>query len=252
MIRVHSEKIIIFNGVSKHYRRKPVHRNSLKALFSKDAGSGASSLFTAVGDVNFAIPRGAAVALLGGNGAGKSTLLKLLTRVTLPDEGVIAVRGRLLCLLEVGAGFHHDLSGLENITLSGALLGLSAKEVGAAREDIIAFSGLASAIHEPVRTYSSGMLLRLAFSIGVYLQTDILAIDEALAVGDRAFQIRCLQKIRELSTQGRTLFLVSHDIGQLRAVCDTGLVMQEGRLVMQGDIESAIRFYEKQSGENKG
>lgn len=247
-----AKNIIIFNGVSKHYRRQPARRNSLKDIFSRNAASGDDSLFTAVSGVNFAIPRGAAVALLGSNGAGKSTLLKLLTRVTLPDEGVIEVRGRLLCLLEVGAGFHHDLSGLENITLSGALLGLSAKEVGAAREDIIAFSGLASAIHEPVRTYSSGMLLRLAFSIGVYLQTDILAIDEALAVGDHVFQMKCLQKIRELSAQGRTLFLVSHDIAQLRAVCDTGLVMQKGRLVMQSDIETAIRFYEKQSGENKG
>lgn len=246
-----SESIITFEHVCKYYERHPEQGNSLKALFRKKQMQHRAP-FVAVDDVTFTVKRGEAIALLGGNGAGKSTLLKLLTRVTLPDEGEIRVNGRLVCLLEVGAGFHHDLSGLENIALSGALLGISSKEVSAACNDIIAFSGLAQAIHEPVRTYSSGMLLRLAFSIGVFLQTDILAIDEALAVGDAAFQVRCLAKIRELSAEGRTLFLVSHDVSQLRAVCQSGLVMNKGRLVMQGDIENAIHFYQQSSGENSG
>lgn len=239
-----SEHIITFKHVCKRYTRQPVRDNSLKALLTRRPRQAEVPQFTAVDDVTFSVPRGEAIALIGGNGAGKSTLLKLLTRVTLPDEGVIHVKGRLVCLLEVGAGFHHDLSGLENIALSGALLGLRAKEVKAVREEIIAFSGLADAINEPVRTYSTGMLLRLAFSIGVFVQADILAIDEALAVGDTEFQSRCLNKIRELNVQGRTLFLVSHDVSQLRAVCHRGLVMDKGRLVMQGDIESAIQFYQ--------
>lgn len=245
-----SEHIITFDHVCKHYTRQPVRDNSIKALLTRKPRQANTPRFTAVDDVTFSVPRGEAIALIGGNGAGKSTLLKLLTRVTLPDEGAIHVKGRLVCLLEVGAGFHHDLSGLENIALSGALLGLCAKEVAAIREEIVAFSGLTDAINEPVRTYSTGMLLRLAFSIGVFVQADILAIDEALAVGDAEFQARCLNKIRELNSQGRTLFLVSHDVSQLRAVCQRGLVMDQGRLVMQGDIESAIQFYQQQAGKH--
>lgn len=241
---IRDDTIITFDQVTKCYDRHSGQGNTLRNMLSRRP-PGQREVFTAVDAVSFSVPAGASVALLGGNGAGKSTLLKLLTRVTLPTQGRVRVRGRLMCLLEVGAGFHHDLSGMENIILSGALLGVPPHEVSAAMDDIIAFSGLGAVIHEPVRTYSSGMLLRLAFSTGVFLNTDILAIDEALAVGDAAFRARCLAKLKDLNARGRTLFLVSHDAAQLRAVCRTGLVMHRGRLVMHGDIDDAIYLHKQ-------
>jgi len=199
--------------------------------------------FTALESVSFHLPAGGALGVIGGNGAGKSTLLKLLTRVTRPTRGRIAVAGRMSSLLEVGGGFHHDLSGRENIYLAGAILGLSARDVRTRFDDIVAFSGLESSLSQPVRTYSSGMYLRLAFSIGVTLDSHILVIDEALAVGDSEFQARCLSRIEAFRRAGGTLVLVSHDEHQLRAVCERGLLLDNGRVIYDGDISSALAQY---------
>lgn len=240
-----STSMIRFENITKSYSlQRRQQTSSLRGLFSRESASKTDAMAVVVNDVTFTINAGDSVALLGGNGAGKSTILKLLTRLTLPDSGNITVNGKLSCLLEVGAGFHHDLSGLENIALSGALLGMRPHEVSQVRQHIIDFSDIGSAIEQPVRTYSSGMLLRLAFSIGVYLYTDILAIDEALAVGDSSFQARCLSKINQLNQQGRTLVLVSHDMSQLRRICRSGLVMHQGQLIAHCDIEQAITLYD--------
>lgn len=199
--------------------------------------------FTALDDVSFHLPAGGALGVIGRNGAGKSTLLKLLSRVARPSAGRIHVRGTLSSLLEVGAGFHPDLTGRENIFLAGAVMGMSPASTRKALDHIVAFSELEAFIDNPVRTYSSGMYLRLAFSIGIHLGSDILVIDEALAVGDRSFRARCLERIGDFRQQGGTLVLVSHDSNQLAAVCDTGMVLEHGRVVCLDGIDAALRYY---------
>ncbi|WP_260480574.1 ABC transporter ATP-binding protein [Enterobacter sp. WCHEn045836] len=197
----------------------------------------------AVDRVSFSVKPGESVGIIGGNGAGKSTVLKLLTRVSRPTDGRITVSGHISSLLEVGAGFHPDLNGRENIYLSGAILGMSRKKVQERMDSMVEFSGLADFLERPVRTYSSGMLLRLAFSVGIHLDSDILVIDEAIAVGDVAFQAHCMEKIHEFRRNGGTLVLVSHVGGHLMEVCERGLVMEKGRLVYDGAIKDALDTY---------
>ncbi|WP_435952400.1 ABC transporter ATP-binding protein [Dryocola sp. BD626] len=197
----------------------------------------------AINDVSFAIKEGESVGVLGRNGAGKSTLLKLLTRVTRPSAGRINVSGSMSSLLEVGAGFHHDLSGLENIFLAGSILGMSRRTTKHRLDEIVAFSELENFLAQPVRTYSSGMFLRLAFSVGIHLESDILVIDEALAVGDKNFQEKCFRRIDEFKAKGGTLVLVSHDENQLRAVCERGILLSHGELKFDGDINTALQHY---------
>ena len=180
---------------------------------------------------------------MGHNGAGKSTLLKLLTQIILPSSGRIKVNGSYSCLLEVGTGFHHELTGSENIYLSGAILGMSHDEVKKKMDDIIAFSEIGNFIDVPVKFYSSGMYLRLAFAIGVHLDSDILVIDEALAVGDSQFQAKCIEKIKKIKLEGKTIVLVSHDENQIKALCTRCLVMDHGKLVYNGSTESALNVY---------
>jgi len=204
--------------------------------------------FTALEDISFHLPAGGALGICGSNGAGKSTLLKLLSRVSRPTAGRVKVRGQLSSLLEVGAGFHHDLSGRENIFLAGAILGMAPRDVSARLDKIVAFSGLEPFLTQPVRTYSSGMFLRLAFSVGVHLDCDVLVIDEALAVGDREFRARCLARIKEFRRAGGTLVLVSHDSSQLAAVCETGLVLSNGRMQFYGDIHTALSLNAQPKG----
>ncbi|MEG2569154.1 MAG: sugar ABC transporter ATP-binding protein, partial [Acinetobacter sp.] len=162
---------------------------------------------------------------------------------TRPSAGRITVRGRISSLLEVGAGFHHDLNGRENIFLAGAILGMNRRAVQCKLDEMIDFAGLASFIDAPVRSYSSGMLLRLAFSVGIHLDSDILVIDEALAVGDQNFKIRCVEKISQFQCNGGTLVLVSHDDVQLRAICKYGLLLSAGKVVFGGDIDIALAQY---------
>jgi lipopolysaccharide transport system ATP-binding protein len=198
--------MIHFSAVSKIYSSKAVHNKTLREIFSfskqKNPLNNENENFIAATDISFSIAKGESVAIVGHNGAGKSTLLKLLTQIILPSSGRIKVNGSYSCLLEVGTGFHHELTGSENIYLSGAILGMSHDEVKKKMDDIIAFSEIGNFIDVPVKFYSSGMYLRLAFAIGVHLDSDILVIDEALAVGDSQFQAKCIEKIKQIKLEG--------------------------------------------------
>ena len=238
--------MIKFESVSKSYISDKKRNDSFKDLFSfsKDRGANVTdSTFLAVDDVSFAVEKGSSIGILGRNGAGKSTILKLLTRIILPSQGRVVVNGNISCLLEVGAGFHQDLSGYENILLSGAILGMKRKEILNKIEKIIDFSEINDFISSPVKHYSSGMYLRLAFSVGVHLDSDILVIDEALAVGDSLFQEKCLKKIKEIKKEGKTIVFVSHDAEQVRAVCDQCIVMAKGKVLYIGKTDKAIKEY---------
>ncbi|CNF31532.1 ABC transporter ATP-binding protein [Yersinia intermedia] len=238
--------MIRFESVSKSYISDKKRNDSFKDIFSFSKNRGANvtdSTFLAVDDVSFSVEKGSSIGILGRNGAGKSTILKLLTRIILPSQGRVVVNGNISCLLEVGAGFHQDLSGYENILLSGAILGMKRKEIINKIEEIIDFSEINDFISSPVKHYSSGMYLRLAFSIGVHLDSDILVIDEALAVGDSLFQDKCLKKIKGIKKEGKTIVFVSHDAEQVRAVCDQCIVMAKGKILYIGKTDKAIKEY---------
>jgi ABC-type polysaccharide/polyol phosphate transport system ATPase subunit len=183
------------------------------------------------------------LAVVGANGAGKSTLLGAIAGLCRPDQGRITVRGRICPLLQLGAGFHPDLTGAENITLNGALLGLGRARLEALRGRIVEFSGVAPFIDEPLRAYSSGMVLRLAFSVAIHVDPDVLVIDELLSVGDPSFQESCLAKIRELRAAGKTLVCASHDLNALRSLCDEAVWLDRGRLVSAGPIDAVLAGY---------
>ena len=214
-------------SLSKTYRLKSNKRSS----------------FDALKNVSFSISEGESVGIIGRNGAGKSTLLKLLSDVTFPTSGEAKIAGSFSSLLEVGTGFHPDLSGRDNIFLNASIIGISKKEVNAELENIIAFSGVGKFIDEPLRTYSSGMKLRLAFSVLAHLKTDIIALDEVLAVGDSMFQIKCMERIFDFKKQGRTILFVSHNLSAVKKLCNRTLVIESGEIVFDGSTESAIQFY---------
>ena len=185
-------------------------------------------------DITFQIRRGEAVGLIGHNGCGKSTTLKLLTRIMYPDSGTITMNGRVSSLLELGAGFHPDMSGRENIYTNAAIFGLTKKEIDSRLEEIVDFSELGEFIDNPVRTYSSGMYMRLAFSVAINVDADILLIDEILAVGDANFQTKCFNKLREIKAQGTTIVIVSHSLGQIEQICDRSIWIHEGLIRAEG------------------
>ncbi|MCQ2577030.1 MAG: ABC transporter ATP-binding protein [Treponema sp.] len=201
--------------------------------------------FWALKDLNFEIKQGDRVGIIGKNGAGKSTLLKVLSRVTAPTEGDVKIKGRIASLLEVGTGFHPELTGRENIYLNGAILGMKRREVDRKIDEIIAFSEIEKHIDTPVKRYSSGMYVRLAFAVAAHLDSEILIADEVLAVGDAAFQKKALGKMNELSTgQGRTVLFVSHQMNAVKNLCNKGIVMEKGTLVRQDDnIQDSINWY---------
>lgn len=201
--------------------------------------------FWALRDVEFEVPQGKAFGLIGRNGSGKSTLLKLLSRVTPPTEGEATTVGRLGSLLEIGAGFHMELTGRENVYLNGTILGMKRREISSKFEEIVEFSGVRQFIDTPVKRYSSGMYLRLAFAVAVHLDTEILLVDEVLAVGDSAFQKTCLEKLAHLVYDGRTVMFVSHNLAAVSRVCSETLVLDKGRVVFNGDTTRAIAFYDK-------
>ncbi len=208
--------------------------------------SGASSLskdFWALKDVSFEIKRGEVVGIVGRNGAGKSTLLKILSKITEPTEGRAEVFGRVGSLLEVGTGFHPELTGRENVFLNGAILGMHRSEVSTKFDDIVEFSELSEFIDTPVKHYSSGMYTRLAFAVAAHLDTEILLVDEVLAVGDVSFQKKCLGKMGEVADQGRTVLFVSHNMSVLQTLCERGILLRKGRLLLNGDIDAAVRDY---------
>ncbi len=199
--------------------------------------------FWALQDVSTEIHVGDVVGVIGRNGSGKSTLLKILSQITQPTTGEVEVRGRLGSLLEVGTGFHPELTGRENIYLNGILLGMSRREVSLKLDDIISFAGVEKFIDTPVKRYSSGMSVRLAFSVAAQLESEILILDEVLAVGDQAFQRRCLGKVNEVAGSGRTVLVVSHNLPILQNVCNRGLLLKDGRVHMDDKINAVVRRY---------
>jgi lipopolysaccharide transport system ATP-binding protein len=209
---------------------------------------GDSKYVWALKDINFEINQGEVVGIIGKNGAGKSTLLKILSRVTEPTLGKLKYKGRLASLLEVGTGFHPDLSGRDNVYLNGAILGMKKHEIAKKFDEIVEFSGVARYIDTPVKRYSSGMYVRLAFAVAAHLEPDILVIDEVLAVGDQEFQDKCLGKMKDVAGQGRTVLFVSHNILPIKAICKRGLLMKNGTLIADGKIDSVISEYLKAEG----
>jgi len=199
--------------------------------------------FYALKDVSFHVDHGECMAIVGGNGAGKSTLLSLVTGLCLPTEGRIAVNGRVAALLELGSGFHPDLTGAENILLNASLLGLSRKRTETCFDDIVEFSGVGDFIEDPIRTYSSGMTMRLAFAVAVHVDPDILIVDEVLAVGDQAFQAKCFDRIARFKAEGRTLLFVSHSPQLVRQFCDRTLWLDNGQAVLIGTPDEVLNAY---------
>jgi lipopolysaccharide transport system ATP-binding protein len=205
---------------------------------------GTSDIVWSLKDINFDINQGDAVGIIGRNGAGKSTLLKLLSRVTSPTTGSIKVKGRIASLLEVGTGFHPELSGRENIFLNGAILGMRKKEITRKLDEIIDFSGVERYIDTPVKRYSSGMYVRLAFAVAAHLESEILIVDEVLAVGDAEFQKKCLGKMGDISKgEGRTVLFVSHNMAAVKSLCSSGIVLENGLIKHSGDATSSVSYY---------
>lgn len=197
-------------------------------------------------DINITINKGETVALIGINGSGKSTLLKLLTKIIYPNKGTIKINGKLTSLLELGAGFHPDFSGRENIYFNASIFGLTKKEIDNRLDDIIKFSELEAYIDNPIRTYSSGMYMRLAFSVAINVDAEILLIDEILAVGDQHFQAKCLNKMKELKEQGKTMVFVSHSMEAVDFLCERSIWLSEGRIKMDGKTKDVIKEYLKE------
>ena len=235
--------LIEVDNVSKafwrHHRRKLL-RDKIADLFRRRREE---DYFYALRDVSFTVEKGEAVALIGGNGAGKSTMLSVVTGLAQPSKGRVKVRGRVAALLELGSGFHPDLSGEENVFVNAALLGLSEGEVKARFEDIVDFSGIREFIGEPTRTYSSGMLMRLAFSIAVHVRPDILIVDEILAVGDTEFQEKCLKRIVELRQKQTTILCVSHSPTMVTGFCDRAIWLHQGQVVLDGRSSRVMQAY---------
>lgn len=198
---------------------------------------------TVLDDISFFVEKGEALALIGANGCGKSTMLKLLTKIMYPNSGKISINGRVACLIELGAGFHPDMTGRENIFINASIFGLSHKEIERRMDDIIAFSELETFIDNPVRTYSSGMYMRLAFSIAINVDADILLVDEILAVGDASFQAKCFAKMQELKANGVTIVIVTHDMDTVQSFCDRAIWIKDTRIAAQGDPQQTVQSY---------
>lgn len=203
--------------------------------------------FYALRDINLKINQGETVGIIGKNGAGKSTLLKILSRITPPSKGRIVLRGRIASLLEVGTGFHLELSGRENVFLNGSILGMKKKEIEKRFDEIVDFSGVEKFLDTPLKHYSSGMQLRLAFAVAAFLEPEILIIDEVLAVGDAEFQKKCMGKMDEVSKSGRTILFVSHNMTAVSSLCKTGILLDKGSIVYNGDVEECIRLYSEKN-----
>lgn len=209
---------------------------------------GESDIVWSLKNINFEINQGEAVGIIGKNGAGKSTLLKLLSRVTSPTTGEIKVKGRIASLLEVGTGFHPELSGRENIYLNGAILGMRKKEITRKLDEIIDFSGVERYIETPVKRYSSGMYVRLAFAVAAHLESEILIVDEVLAVGDAEFQKKCLGKMSDISKgEGRTVLFVSHNLASVKSLCSRGILLENGLIRLDSNVDNTLIVYQKAS-----
>ena len=255
--------IISINDLSKRYHRALPDHSKLDTLGETLVGAvkrpfrflrkatkkrSGDDFFWALRDINVRVEPGEVVGFIGANGAGKSTLLKVLSRITEPTTGRIVLRGRLASLLEVGTGFHPQLTGRENVFLNGAILGMKRQEIRAKFDEIVAFSEIEDFLDTPVRHYSSGMYVRLAFAVAAHLNPEILVVDEVLAVGDFAFQRKCLGKMTEVSRNGRTILFVSHSMPAVEKLCSRGIVLSQGRVVYDGDTPGAIRHHLHEQG----
>lgn len=243
-----SRPIIEVQNLSKKYRLGVVGATTLREDLSRLFGRTQNTAdqqgeFWALRDVSFQVARGEVVGIIGRNGAGKSTLLKILSRITEPTAGRVVLRGRVASLLEVGTGFHPDLTGRENVYLNGAILGMKQAEISARFDEIVAFCELATFIDTPVKHYSSGMRVRLAFAVAAHLESEILIVDEVLAVGDHAFQQRCFQKIDSLTTSGRTILMVSHQAEMIQRLCNRGILLKNGGVHRDGTPTDALEAY---------
>jgi lipopolysaccharide transport system ATP-binding protein len=253
-----SEIVIRVEGLGKSYRLRHERYEALRDVITDrfrslgrrlvgrasapDAG-GEEEEFWALRDVGFDVKRGEVLGIIGRNGAGKSTLLKVLSRITEPTEGRVTIRGRVASLLEVGTGFHPELTGRENIYLNGAILGMTRSEIRRKFDEIVAFAETERFLDTPVKRYSSGMYVRLAFAVAAHLEPDILVVDEVLAVGDAEFQRKCLGKMRDVSQGGRTVLFVSHNMAAVQALCGRGVLLDRGRVVFDGRASEAVRQY---------
>ena len=253
------ELAIQMRGVTKQYRLGQLGygtlEKDLQSLWAKMRGKPdpnqrigknaqrMGDTFLALRNINLDVPKGQALGILGGNGAGKSTLLKLLARVTAPTEGTIDLNGTVSAILEVGTGFHADMTGRENVYLNGAILGMSTAEIDERFDSIVAFSEVEDFIDTPVKRYSSGMCVKLAFAVAVHLTGDILIMDEVLAVSDAGFRRKCLAKLREAADAGRTVLYVSHNMDSVRELCDRCVYLEHGEIAYDGEPETAIRLY---------
>ena len=239
--------VVEFEGVSKYFYRhggQMLIRDRLRHLLQPEP----RERFFALQNVSFSIGRGESLAIIGQNGAGKSTLLNIATQLCSPSEGTVRINGRVAALLELGAGFHPDLTGSENVRINAALLGLTRKQVNRRFDSIVEFSGIGNFINEPLRTYSSGMRMRLAFAVAVNVDPDILIIDEVLGVGDQQFFGKCFDRIMEFRHLGKTLLCVSHALDSLEILCDRALWLDHGRVARTGSIRQVIHAYAESSG----
>ncbi|GAA1351489.1 ABC transporter ATP-binding protein [Arthrobacter koreensis] len=229
------------SNISKRFVLR--HTRSMKEAFVwliKGRKGDLSEKFDALKDVSLTVEQGETVALLGLNGSGKSTLLKHISGVMRPDAGRVGTRGRVAGLIEVGAGFHHDLSGRDNVYLNGAILGMSEQEIAEKFDSIVEFSEIGQFIDTEVKFYSSGMYLRLAFSVAVHTDPEVFLVDEILAVGDEPFQKKCIDKIKELAGEGKTLVVVSHDLDLVSRICERGVLLEHGKIIMDAPVQDVV------------
>ena len=260
---------IVISGLKKQYRLGTIGgrtlQGELQSWSAKKRGKEDPNLrigmradligkkFMALNGIDLEISQGETVGIIGSNGAGKSTLLKVLSRITAPTEGEIDIYGRITSMLEVGTGFHGEMTGRENVYMNGAILGMTKEEIDSQIDKIIEFSEIGEFIDTPVKRYSSGMFVKLAFSVAAHLNSEIMIMDEVLAVGDMAFQNKCLDKMREVAeVEGRTVLYVSHNMNTIRRLCKRCIVLEKGKVIFDGDVEHAIALYmDRSAGENQ-
>ncbi len=237
-----SQPVVVVDHVSKKYRLYRERNASIKAAVMR-GGRAKVDVFWALEDVSFEVFEGSTTGLIGENGSGKSTMLKCLAKILRPDKGSVTTTGKMSALLELGAGFHPELSGRENVFLNGAILGLKQKELLARFDDIVDFAGIGQFIDEPVKNYSSGMYVRLGFSVAINVQPDILLVDEVLAVGDEAFQRKCLERFAQLKNDGKTVIIVSHSMQSVVNMCDHAIWFKKGNKMADGDPREVVEAY---------
>jgi ABC-type polysaccharide/polyol phosphate transport system ATPase subunit len=254
-----NEPVIVFDHIYKKFARGEQHttlRDLIPALLSAwwnkkqiDEAALKAEEFWAVNDVSFSVPRGEALGIIGPNGSGKSTILKLLGGILRPDRGTYKVKGRLSALIEVGAGFHPDLTGRENVYLNGSILGMTRKEINAKFNQIVEFAGVEEFIDTPVKRYSSGMSVRLGFAVSAFIEPDVLLVDEVLAVGDTEFRNRCQNRMEKMRRDGVTMILVSHNLNEVRNLCERTLMLFKGQVLMEGPSQKVLEKYHQTMGE---